>query len=70
MIDNEWVTALSDLVERRLMLLYRPGISRGTLTQLAQCLVEASRLDAEHVDRAVRDEIARLKAYYGKSITE
>ena len=46
-IVHERVERLEDLVERRLMLLYSPQLSRRTLDELADLLVESGRLSAE-----------------------
>ena len=40
-IRDEWVAKLDDLVERRLMLLYHPNLTRRCLDQLADLLIEA-----------------------------
>jgi glycerol-3-phosphate dehydrogenase len=68
-IDHEWVQTLGDLVERRLMLLYQETLSEQTLRSLARCLVEAGLLQPSEIDAAVRAEIDRLRAFYGKSVT-
>src|SRR5207247_1046378 len=43
-IEHEWGAGLDDLVCRRLMLLYEPGLSRATLEALADVLVESGRM--------------------------
>ena len=58
-IQNEWVRTVGDLVERRLLLIYRPGLTRACLTQLAECLVDAARLERDEVDSEV-DRLAEL----------
>jgi glycerol-3-phosphate dehydrogenase len=68
-IREEWVSRLEDLVERRLMLLYHPGLTRKCLRQLAGLLVEAGRLDAVEVDSCVARTRDRLQHYYGKRVT-
>jgi glycerol-3-phosphate dehydrogenase len=67
-IEHEWVQTLGDLVERRLMLLYRPDLSVDCLRTLAGCLVEAGRLDGSDVDDSVTECIERLREVYGKQI--
>jgi glycerol-3-phosphate dehydrogenase len=67
-IRHEWVTRLEDLVERRLLLVYRPGLSEKSLRQLAQCLVEAGCLDSSEIETSVETTIGRLKDYYGKQL--
>lgn len=68
-IENEWVTTLDDLAERRLMLLFQPGLSRDCLEQLAGCLVEAGRLDPKQSSAAVQATIDRLSACFGKRVS-
>jgi glycerol-3-phosphate dehydrogenase len=67
-IGEEWVTTLDDLVERRLMLLYHPALSRKCLTQLADLLVEARRLNADQKNTAIDATIQRLAAHFGKKV--
>lgn len=69
-IEMEWVRTLADLVERRLMLLYRPGLSRACLQRLAELLAEAGRISAEDVAGCVAAEISRLQQLYGKRLVE
>ena len=68
MIANEWATTLEDLVERRLMLLYHPQLSRACLEELAQLLVEAKRLSAAGLNDAVERTIGRLATHFGKRV--
>ena len=70
MIQHEWVANLDDLVERRLMLLYEPGLSRRCLQQLAQLLVETGKLSAADADRDVQATIGRLRAHFGMRLDE
>ncbi|MCH7988296.1 MAG: glycerol-3-phosphate dehydrogenase/oxidase [Planctomycetes bacterium] len=65
-IQHEWVTTLDDLIERRLLLVYRPGLSEKCLRQLAQCLVEAGCFDSSEIETSIETTIERLKDYYGK----
>ena len=67
-IQHEWVTRLEDLVERRLLLVYRPGLSEKCLRQLAQCLFEAGCLASSEIESCIETTIGRLKDYYGKQI--
>ncbi|HVA47626.1 MAG TPA: glycerol-3-phosphate dehydrogenase/oxidase [Pirellulales bacterium] len=67
-IDHEWVRRLDDLVERRLMLLYDPRLSRATLRELAAVLVEAERLTESEVEAEVRRAIDRLRFHFGKRV--
>jgi glycerol-3-phosphate dehydrogenase len=67
-IANEWVTKLDDLVERRLMLLYDPSLSRAALEQLADLLVEAGLLSPAEKPSAVNAVIDRLATHFGKRV--
>jgi glycerol-3-phosphate dehydrogenase len=65
-IANEWATTLEDLIERRLMLLYHPHLSRACLEDLAHLLVEAGRLTKASEMSEVQRAIDRLAIKYGK----
>ena len=67
-IRNESPTTLDDLIERRLMLLYEPRLSRTTLKQFARLLVAAGKLPPEKVDAAVTATEKRLARHFGKRI--
>ncbi len=67
-ILEEWVVRLDDLVERRLMLLYK-SVSDRALRQLAELLVETGQLAAEHMDDEVGRCKARLRSHFGKIVT-
>ncbi len=67
-IEREWAVTLADLVERRLMLLFDPGLSRATLTTLAEVLVATGRLQAGAVADAVAAEVAHLQDCCGKQV--
>ena len=69
-IENEWVTTLDDLVERRLMLIYSPELSRRRLRDLAESLVAAKKLDSDRSELEVSALADRLTSRYGKTITE
>jgi glycerol-3-phosphate dehydrogenase len=69
-IEQEFVRHLGDLVERRLMLLYDPRLSRRGLRRLAELLCEAGKLSAADVDRDVAAECARLHDHFGKRVVE
>jgi glycerol-3-phosphate dehydrogenase len=64
-IDHEWATRLEDLVERRLMLHFSPDLSRQTLADLAQALVESGNLAEHEVPAAVDRCAARLQSHFG-----
>ena len=67
-IEHERVERLEDLVERRLMLLYSPHLSRRTLEELADLLVAAGRLEATEKIAAIDRAIARLASVYGRQL--
>jgi glycerol-3-phosphate dehydrogenase len=64
-VDDEWVTHLEDLVERRLMLHFTPRLSRATLVGLATALVERGKLRAGQADFAVERCTQRLTQHFG-----
>ena len=67
-IRHEWATTLEDLVERRLMLLFEPELSRDCLRDLAALLVAAGRLPEHEVDSAVSVVEQRLATRFGKRL--
>jgi glycerol-3-phosphate dehydrogenase len=67
-IKHEWVSRLSDLVERRLMLVYQPRLTRRALTQLAECLAETGRLNLNGIEPIVTEQVERLQRMYGRQI--
>ena len=69
-IEREWVTTLADLVERRLMLVYQPGLTRATLEALADELIAAGHLSAERKSAEVAGLVGSLQRRYGKAVSE
>jgi glycerol-3-phosphate dehydrogenase len=69
-IDQEWATTLADLVERRLMLLFAPRLSRATLTALAEVLVATGRLEPDAIADAVAAEVIHLQDCCGKQVEQ
>ncbi|HWB00329.1 MAG TPA: FAD-dependent oxidoreductase [Pirellulales bacterium] len=67
-IREEWVARLDDLVERRLMLLYDPSLSRAMLVELAKALVAEGRLAASNVNSAVDSVVDRLRTHFGRIV--
>jgi glycerol-3-phosphate dehydrogenase len=67
-IQNEWVTHLEDLVERRLILHFTPQIALSTLTQLAQALAQHGKLNAAEIDHVIDRCASRLKSHFGVRI--
>jgi hypothetical protein len=67
-IRSEWLTTLDDLVERRLLLHFHPGLSRRVLRQLAEWMVSEGKLAAAEADAAVQRVIERLRSHFGRRI--
>ncbi len=67
-VRHEWAQTLDDLVERRLMLLYKERLARGTLRHLAEVLVAAGRLPASDIAAVVDQTIARLRRHFAKHV--
>ncbi|QDU97922.1 glycerol-3-phosphate dehydrogenase/oxidase [Lignipirellula cremea] len=69
-VDREWATTLSDLIERRLMLLYSPLLSSTMLGELADILIDAGRLDPTEKTAAIAGAQSRLLQHYGKTLCD
>jgi glycerol-3-phosphate dehydrogenase len=67
-IQMEWVHGLADLVERRLMLLFDPQLSRRTLVHLAELLAEVELITAAEIQHEVDALVARLAERHGKHV--
>lgn len=67
-IETEWVTTLGDLIERRLMLLFDPQLSRATLRHLAELLAADGCVRPNEIENIVQGTIERIAAVYGKQI--
>jgi hypothetical protein len=67
-IEEEWVRILSDLIERRLMLVFARELKRETLEDLADCLVAAGILAEEQREQEISSTIQHLATYYGRRI--
>lgn len=68
-IRSLWVRRLEDLVERRLMLLFARTLSRATLEELADLLVEERVLRSEDRDEAIERTCRRLRNHFGRTIS-
>jgi glycerol-3-phosphate dehydrogenase len=68
-IRREVPRRVADLVERRLMLLYRRDLTGATLQHLAELLVEAGVLAPDQMAGEVQACAARLHAHFGKRIS-
>jgi glycerol-3-phosphate dehydrogenase len=64
-IEDEWVTTLDDLVERRLVLHFSPHLSRELVERLAAELVRAKKTAPEQASDAVDRCISRLRKHFG-----
>jgi glycerol-3-phosphate dehydrogenase len=64
-IQHEWVTRLEDLVERRLMLHFSPELSRQTLADLANVLVQQQKLAVADVPGSINRCEQRLREHFG-----
>jgi hypothetical protein len=62
------VATLDDLIERRLMLIFAPVLTRATLQSLAECFVATGRLEAGDVESVVERTRVRLKEHYGRNV--
>jgi hypothetical protein len=67
-LREEWCTRLSDLIERRLMLLYHPELSESGLRSVAELMVEEGILDAEQLEEEIDDCRHRLKSHFGREV--
>ncbi|MDH3718002.1 MAG: glycerol-3-phosphate dehydrogenase/oxidase [Planctomycetota bacterium] len=67
-IDNEWVTTLDDLVQRRLMLSYDRRLTSGCLRELAGKMSEAGRLEVAAIPGAVAATCDHLHRQFGRSV--
>lgn len=64
MIDQEWVTWLDDLIERRLLLAMEPRLVRKTIEELAELFV-SQRGSADQIQAIVERTVNRLMTFYG-----
>jgi len=67
-IRTQWVTHLSDLVERRLMLLYKEKLTAGCLRHLAQLLADESVISQSDVEAEIDSTVRRLRSHFGKRV--
>lgn len=69
-ILHEFPRTVADLVERRLMLLYVPGITAATLRELAMLLADEGVIGHDEVDAEVARTAERLATHFGKCFTD
>jgi glycerol-3-phosphate dehydrogenase len=68
-IADEWVTTLDDLVERRLVLHFSPGLSRELIQRLADELIRANKITPDQASAAVDHCISRLQRHFGVNLS-
>ncbi len=64
-IRHEWVRTLSDLVERRLLLIFDPRLDQPRLRELATLLADEGVFHPDQIDSEVATTTARLRQVYG-----
>jgi glycerol-3-phosphate dehydrogenase len=67
-IRHEWVRSLSDLVERRLMLLYHRRLCEQALRQAAEIMAQEGVIAHNQVQEQTSACIARLQSRFGKRV--
>ncbi len=69
-IEHEWCLHLTDLVTRRLMLLYTGTISRATLCELVQLMQQQGRITAEQSEREIEQCVRHLRIHHGMQLQQ
>ena len=64
-IRREWVRTLSDLVERRLLLIFDPRLNQPRLQELATLLANEGVIHPDQIDSEVAATAIRLRDVYG-----
>ena len=64
-IRHEWVRTLSDLVERRLLLIFDPKLDLSRLQELATLLADEGLIDSDQIGSEVAATATRLHQVYG-----
>ncbi len=67
-LRHEWVTRLSDLIERRLMLVFARSLQHATLRELAELMAGEGVIERDAIEEEVRDATERLRHYYGREV--
>ncbi len=67
-VREEWAGSLADLVERRLMLAFAPGLAETTLAAVAAELVRLGMLPADAAGAEVARHVGELHDRYGKTV--
>ncbi len=68
-LAHEWVRHVEDLVERRLMLAWEPGLCRETLAALANRLQPAGCIGSQQIETEIANAAARLERFYGRRVS-
>jgi glycerol-3-phosphate dehydrogenase len=68
-LQDEWCCHLTDLVERRLMLLYHPELTRACLEDLTKLMVEQGLVRTEEARAELEQCITRLRQHFGREVT-
>ncbi len=69
-VENEWVSNLGDLVERRLLLMFERDLSRSSLQQLAELLADCGRFESSEIPGEIDRTVSRLREFYGRTIAD
>ena len=64
-IRREWVRTLSDLVERRLLLIFGPRLDQPRLRELAAIMADEGVIHTDQIDSEVAATMKRLQSVYG-----
>ena len=67
-LQYEWVRTLSDLVERRLLLIFDRSLDRQRLRELAALMADADAIGSEQLDSEIEATVERLRKTYGIDI--
>lgn len=67
-IEMEWPQTISDLVERRLMLLYHPRLTRACLERLAELMAYRGVFPHDENAAQIEAAIERLRSHFGKKV--
>ncbi|TXT38821.1 MAG: Glycerol-3-phosphate dehydrogenase [Planctomycetota bacterium] len=67
-IRHEWVRTLSDLVERRLLLIFDPRLGQPRLRELATLLADEGVIHPDQINSEVAATIDRLASIYGECV--
>jgi glycerol-3-phosphate dehydrogenase len=69
-IRHEWVRTLSDLVERRLLLIFDPRLDQPKLHELATLLADEGVIQPDQIHSEIAATAARLRRAYGIEVAD